>query len=78
MKLKRILLSTIMASSLLFSVAALTSCNENKSLDNSIVDLSVNEAGDAIAVYSDGTQKSIGNVNGKPGTDGTNGKEYYY
>lgn len=75
MKLKRILLSTIMTSSLLFSVGALTSCNENKSLDNSIVDLSVNEAGDVIAVYSDGTQKSIGNVNGKPGTDGTDGKD---
>ena len=55
------------------SIFALSSCNVNDSVG--IVSAEINENGELILVYSDGSEQSVGIVVGKDGANGIDGKD---
>ena len=72
--MKRKICSIVCVICLLFSFSfTLSSCNANDAVG--IANAEINENGELVLTYSDGTEQNLGVVVGKDGADGTNGAD---
>lgn len=73
-KFKKIISTTLMASLFLSGVGIMTGCQNESQEKISIADVEMNESGELIINYTDGSIKNVGKVKGNDGQDGLNGQ----